>query len=62
MVAALVCFGISLFFQWMARSTMDASDSYYSRQYRRCRIFFWTGTGLLVLGIAAYIGKAVFLK
>ena len=59
-IGALVCFGLSLFFNYVALSVMDASNEFIHNAFTRAMIFRNCGIGLAVLGIVCLVIR--FLK
>lgn len=58
--AALVCFGLSLFFDHLGGSVMDASNDFYHNAYMRYLMFRNCGTGLAAAGAVCLVIR--FLK
>ncbi len=50
-VAAAICFGISILFHWVATSTMDGSTMLYGRLFRCRHVCAILGAVLLLTGI-----------
>ena len=59
-IAAVICFGVSLFFDHLGGSVMDASNDFYHRAYERYLLFRNCGTGLAILGAVCLLIR--FLK
>ena len=49
-IAAVICFGVSLFFDHLGGSVMDASNDFYHRAYVRYLLFRNCGIGLAIPG------------
>ncbi|MBQ4425592.1 MAG: hypothetical protein II882_07660 [Lachnospiraceae bacterium] len=54
LAAALISFGISLWFHHMGGSVLDGTASLYARLFRRQQFFLWLGIGLSVSGAALF--------
>ena len=59
-IAAVICFGVSLFFDHLGGSVMDASNDFYHRAYERYLFFRNCGIGLAVFGALCLLVR--FLK
>ncbi len=59
LAAAVICFGISFFFHWMATSVMDGSAELYARLFRRSHIFLLLGAVLSIPGIVMLVVSIV---
>ena len=59
-IAAVICFGVSLFFDHLGGSVMDASNDFYHTAYERYLLFRNCGTGLAILGAVCLLIR--FLK
>ena len=59
-IAAVICFAVSLFFDHLGGSVMDASNDFYHRVYERYLLFRNCGTGLAILGAVCLLIR--FLK
>lgn len=59
-IGALVCFGLSLFFNHIALSVMDASNEFIHNAFTRAMIFRNCGIGLAAAGIVCLVIR--FLK
>lgn len=59
-IAAVICFAVSLFFDHLGGSVMDASNDFYHRAYERYLLFRNCGTGLAILGSVCLLIR--FLK
>ena len=49
-IAAVICFGVSLIFAHLGGSVMDASNDFYHRAYVRYLLFRNCGIGLAIPG------------
>ena len=54
-IGALVCFGLSLFFNHIALSVMDASNEFIHNAFTRAMIFRNCGIGLAAAGIVCLV-------
>ena len=54
-IAALVCFLVSLFFDHLGGSVMDASNEFYHNTYLRYLLFRNCGTGLAAAGVICLV-------
>ena len=59
-ITAVICFGVSLFFDHLGGSVMDASNDFYHRAYERYLFFRNCGIGLAVFGALCLLVR--FLK
>ena len=59
-IAAVICFAVSLFFDHLGGSVMDASNDFYHRAYERYLFFRNCGIGLAVFGALCLLVR--FLK
>ena len=59
-IVAVICFAVSLFFDHLGGSVMDASNDFYHRAYERYLLFRNCGTGLAILGAVCLLIR--FLK
>ena len=50
LIAALLCFGISIWFHHLGGSVMDGSAALYARLFRRQELFLRLGIGLSIPG------------
>ena len=55
LIAALLCFGISIWFHQMGGSVMDGSAALYARLFRRQQFFLRLSIGLSVPGAALLV-------
>ena len=60
LVVAVMCFGLSLFFNHIALSVMDASNEFIHNAFTRAMIFRNCGIGLAAAGIVCLLIR--FLK
>jgi len=61
-VAAAVCFGLSLFFHFLGGSVMDGSNEFYHNAYRRYLISRNCGIGLGIAGVICIVIRLIFFK
>lgn len=54
-VAAVICFGVSLFFNFVGGSVMDASNDFIHRAFERSILYRNCGIGLAALGILSFV-------
>ena len=47
-IAAAVCFGLSVWYDHLGGSVMDGPGDFYANAYRQYRLFLGCGIGLLV--------------
>ena len=59
-IAALVCFGLSVFFDHLGGSVMDASNDFYHNTYLRYLLFRNCGTGLAAAGVVCLVIRILF--
>ena len=59
-IAALVCFGLSVFFDHLGGSVMDASNEFYHNTYLRYLLFRNCGTGLAAAGVICLVIRILF--
>ena len=50
LIAAVICFGVSMFFRWAAYSVLDGTAELYARLFRRYHLFLLLGAGSLLSG------------
>ena len=61
LIAALLCFGISIWFHHLGGSVMDGSAALYARLFRRQQLFLHLGIGMSVPG-AALLAISLIMK
>ena len=61
LIAAVLCFAVSLWFRFMSASVMDGTAALHARLARLIRSFFFTGAGLALSG-AALLAVRILLK
>lgn len=53
--SAIICFGVSVWYDRLGGSVMDGSGSFYAETYRRYLIFRRIAIGFLCGGVAAFL-------
>ena len=62
LIAALLCFGMSIWFHHMGGSVMDGSAALYARLYRRQQFFLRLGIGLSIPGTVLLVIGLIMKK
>ncbi len=61
-ITALTCLGLSLFFDWVGGSVMDASNDFYHNAYVRYTICRYLAIGLGIPGVILLAVRFLVLK